>query len=764
MKKTLLLLFMFISTQLAFGQYWEQIAAFPGTLRHSSASFSLNGKGYIVGGYGDNNQVLNDVWQYDPAANSFTQKNNLPIAVYGASCVVINNTAYLINGWQTTNQITNDSLYRYDEQNDTWISVSLYPGSPAYTCASFVLNDKLYVGIGYAPYTNELWEYDPATDIWAQKANFPGSYRQNCTAFVINNIAYVGLGADGLDAFNDIYSYDPQSDSWIFVTNLPGTQRYAANCFVIDDKAYISCGSDLTNFLDDCWEFDPFNMTWTQVTNYGGAATHACNYFTINGVGYAGLGRSAVFQSDMWKFMPGGLNEIRGIAFRDNDSNGTQDSTDTPEPQLLVQLSPGGNVYSTNSAGLFKLPADTQITYTLNVLNVPNNYTLSGTNNPITFTSLGNIDSSTQFILTPNSAVSDASIYLSSITPIRAGFDGFYSITCKNEGTTKLDSIHVTLEMQYGLQYLNTIPASTPTFTSVNNDTVSWTYYNIQPGETKSYLVKYGFINFTGSLGDSVFAHASVYTGVTESDTTNNYSTYVDTLVGSFDPNDISVSSEILTPSEVASAKWLTYKIRFQNTGTYQANFVRVFDSIPAGLDLSSFELLAYSHQPCTFTVDGNNVVKFDFPGIVLPDSTSNEPESHGFIEFRIKPKTTLAIGDMITNRADIYFDFNPAVITNDAVTTVVDNTSIAEIHADKNELLVFPNPADDMIRVRIPSGQNINGDSKICIFDITGKEAMTIVRPTSESISIKSLASGLYRIQLIQTDGKIMTGSFVRK
>jgi len=244
MKKSTLLLFLLLGIQIAHGQYWEQMAAFPGTLRHSCGSFSLNDKGYIAGGYGDNNQVLNDLWEYDPTTDTYLQKNNLPVEVYGASYFVINNVAYLINGWTTTSGITNDTMYSYDSVNDSWVAVTTYPGTPAYTCASFVLNNKLYIGIGYLPYTNELWEYDPATNVWTAKADYPGADRQNSTAFVINNIAYVGLGADGLGAFDDFYSYDPANDQWTMVTTFPGTERYAANCFVINDKAYISCGSE----------------------------------------------------------------------------------------------------------------------------------------------------------------------------------------------------------------------------------------------------------------------------------------------------------------------------------------------------------------------------------------------------------------------------------------------------------------------------------------------------------------------------------------
>jgi hypothetical protein len=63
--------------------------------------------------------------------------------------------------------------------------------------------------------------------------------------------------------------------------------------------------------------------------------------------------------------------------------------------------------------------------------------------------------------------------------------------------------------------------------------------------------------------------------------------------------------------------------------------------------------------------------MKFYFPNILLPDSNINEPRSHGFVGFRIRPHLPLLPGDEITNIANIYFDFNPPVITEPSVLTV---------------------------------------------------------------------------------------------
>jgi hypothetical protein len=66
--------------------------------------------------------------------------------------------------------------------------------------------------------------------------------------------------------------------------------------------------------------------------------------------------------------------------------------------------------------------------------------------------------------------------------------------------------------------------------------------------------------------------------------------------------------------------------------------------------------------------------VRFNFPNINLPDSTNNEPESHGYIQYKIKRNAGLSPGTAISNKASIYFDFNAPIVTN----TVTNNICTA--------------------------------------------------------------------------------------
>jgi uncharacterized repeat protein (TIGR01451 family) len=176
-------------------------------------------------------------------------------------------------------------------------------------------------------------------------------------------------------------------------------------------------------------------------------------------------------------------------------------------------------------------------------------------------------------------------------------------------------------------------------------------------------------------LGSQLCITVSVTTTSTELNNFNNQLTQCYTVVGSFDPNDKTVyPREIM---DVNSDRWLTYTIRFQNTGTAEAKHIYITDVLSNKLDISTFTLLSYSHEPFV-QLNNLGLLKFNFPLIHLPDSNTNEPASHGFVQYKIKAKDSLVVGSTIDNTANIFFDFNTPVITN-TVSNIVINCSLIQ-------------------------------------------------------------------------------------
>ncbi len=157
---------------------WSQKASLPSSPRYGAYYFSANGKGYVGGGFDNNNNKLIDLWEYDASSNTWTQKSNLPFT----------------------------------------------PSTIAWS--AFSINGKGYIVSGSN--TDPFYEYDPATNSWTQKANLPVSFRR-ATAVSINGKGYVVPG------FNNrtIYSYDPISNAWSGITTIPGTEAAAEKLLLL---------------------------------------------------------------------------------------------------------------------------------------------------------------------------------------------------------------------------------------------------------------------------------------------------------------------------------------------------------------------------------------------------------------------------------------------------------------------------------------------------------------------------------------------------
>jgi Leucine-rich repeat (LRR) protein len=176
-------------------------------------------------------------------------------------------------------------------------------------------------------------------------------------------------------------------------------------------------------------------------------------------------------------------------------------------------------------------------------------------------------------------------------------------------------------------------------------------------------------------------------------DTTNNHLTNCFQVRTSFDPND-----KLVYPFGTldSTQKWLTYTINFQNTGTAEAENIYILDTLDNNLDPGTFQLLATSHNSFVQILEGS-IIKFNFPNINLPDINTNEPLSHGYVQYKIKVKDNLSHFTTIENKAYIYFDYNPPVITN-TVSNVIDIINITGINKNKPEVSILPNPFQEYL------------------------------------------------------------------
>jgi len=221
-------------------------------------------------------------------------------------------------------------------------------------------------------------------------------------------------------------------------------------------------------------------------------------------------------------------------------------------------------------------------------------------------------------------------------------------------------------------------------------------------------------------------------------------------VTGSYDPNDKAVQPKGLTDAYhyIDSTDLLEYTIRFQNTGNDTAFNVFIRDTLSQYVDIATLESGVSSH-PYTVQFYDNDVVQWDFANIMLPDSNVNEPESHGFVKFKIQQIAGNADGTVIKNSAAIYFDYNDPVITNTVFNTIGDiealTTYMPEIYDDAYSVEVYPNPFSTTTTIQV-DGLDAISTASLEMYNIIGEKVKSFSSNDSKFIVNRNqLPSGIY-------------------
>lgn len=195
-----------------FSNTWLKIDSFPSQATVGTMSTSFSGKGYVVGGATDNNLVANQLYEYNPIADSWTLlSNSLPIGQRMEGIMeVVNNEIYV--GFGHDFLTTYDDLWRFTPLGNTWTQVASLPGPPRLNPISFVVEGKLIVGGGYQLNSgnqhNDYYAYDPISNNWSRIMGYSTSRRSRVSAFVIADSAYTIGGWTGNNS-SEVWRYAP---------------------------------------------------------------------------------------------------------------------------------------------------------------------------------------------------------------------------------------------------------------------------------------------------------------------------------------------------------------------------------------------------------------------------------------------------------------------------------------------------------------------------------------------------------------------------
>ncbi|MEZ4647634.1 MAG: FlgD immunoglobulin-like domain containing protein [Candidatus Eisenbacteria bacterium] len=424
--------------------------------------------------------------------------------------------------------------------------------------------------------------------------------------------------------------------------------------------------------------------------------------------------------------VPSEAGSISGNVFLDPLADCGQDA---PARSRLVLLEPEGKLATAAADGSYTFGFVAPGTHTVSLIDKPHWDSTCPLGEPSYDITLGSGDVVTDVDLGTRAVanVQDAAVFLSS-TRARPGFKCGFVAEVRNIGTVVTDSVDLVLDLPAHVVFESATDGG-DFVPSGGGDadpagTVSWRLGGIGPDESMHVSVRLQVLpNTPLGFGLEGFLEATL---VQDVDLVNNTTSHTETVVGSFDPND-----KLVDPSgNIAADQILAYHINFQNVGTAEAIDVVVRDTLDANLDITTFAIGATSH-PYTFEVVGREMI-WTFTGIALPDSTSDEPGSHGFVEFTAQPIAGLFPGTQIANQAGIHFDFNGVVLTNEVVSTIEDPSGVPELGAGTTSIRlrsVRPNPTGEAttLQLFLPQEGRLSAD----VFGIDGRRVRRLTAGT---------------------------------
>lgn len=307
MTKLLLTLFLSIPFSV-YAQTWGQVASMPSG-KHHPVTFAIDGNGYAITGTNTQDLPTNDVFQFNPNANQWTELSSFPGSSRSfAIGQAYNGKGYLGFGASLTSYF--NDIWEYDPTNDSWSLLTTCDCSGRRHPAFIIRDDKIYVGLGDDA-TGDLddWHiYDMNTDTWTQAPDLPGNGRHHPFMFPAGNHIYAGMGHSGPTIYGDWYKFNIDTEMWETMNDFPGEHRVAGTQFGHQGKGYVLSGDGSNHSFmptGEFWEYDPANDSWTELEPHPGVSRWAPGSFVIDGAVYLMGGENRVtetIQNDVWTY------------------------------------------------------------------------------------------------------------------------------------------------------------------------------------------------------------------------------------------------------------------------------------------------------------------------------------------------------------------------------------------------------------------------------------------------------------------------------
>jgi len=240
---------------------------------------AVNGIIYAIGGgYPD---TTSEVLAYDPMTDTgWTPRAPLRLPRFGASAAVIDGIIYNVAG----NHVDSD-CEAYNPTANTWTKKADIPNTAGGVMVT-PLNGLLYAfGGGFSSPFSTVNSYNPSTDQWTTRMSMP-TPRATSQVCAVDGKIYVlgGYSAIQGEVLADVEVYDPATDSWVKKPDMP-FKLTMFGAAVVNGKIYVIGGTSDWGWAhgNQVWEYDPSFHTDIAAGSVSGLWTVDKSPYQING-------------------------------------------------------------------------------------------------------------------------------------------------------------------------------------------------------------------------------------------------------------------------------------------------------------------------------------------------------------------------------------------------------------------------------------------------------------------------------------------------
>ena len=266
---------------------WTKKANFPNSGRTKASVFVIDNIAYVGLGYkgGASNQIntapiyneLSDFWKYNSSTDTWSQIANLPSAVSNrasSSSFSINNKGYIVGGSYSKNSGTVKFGYlkdtwEYNPQTNIWTQRADFGGGERSDLYGITILGNAYIGFGQtldtqtgastgsSKLSNDLWEFNPTLNSWKLISVLQSvTTKSPKIVFTILNIGYFGFfNANKQIVMN---SFEPQK-GFYNPQNYTNTidERYDGISVSNATSGFFGLGSKFGLIYNDFYRFNP---------------------------------------------------------------------------------------------------------------------------------------------------------------------------------------------------------------------------------------------------------------------------------------------------------------------------------------------------------------------------------------------------------------------------------------------------------------------------------------------------------------------------